>query len=320
MSYDLLIVKGFDEDDEPVGAILNKQVLSALEEHPDVGKNEHGLWEYRDESIGFAISLDDEASSSREVVIFFPYSCPHPEITYRLAAEFSIWLAEKLKAKAFDPQLGKYLSSEDVESGVDCCVKSFRMVEQHALHRARNGEHVITGSRRALLRSMYLRGTPKRREAGFKIWHIVFVVIFALLITRLGRMAFRAIFGSNAPKAAENVEQENMPGKEELLENGLNRYLRRIAINPNDVEAHFEAGMYLFALKRHEEATDYFETVCELDPDNEEAWELLCMCLTLLDRLDEAKKHAAQARALGHKLPRLPYPLFHHGKQRKHEE
>ena len=41
-----------------------------------------------------------------------------------------------------------------------------------------------------------------------------------------------------------------------------------IQVNPMLVEAHFNAGLALHQLDRHQEATQYFQRAGELDPDN----------------------------------------------------
>ena len=187
MSYDLLILRQ-EKGSETIEEIPNELIISALNENPYTQKDEDGFWEYERDGVGFAISFDDEEAASDHVMVHFSYSSPKPELIYRMAAGFSIGLAERLGAKAADPQMDEYLSSENMEDGIKCCLESFQMFEEHAMRRVQEGEHIIIGPRRAVLRSMYRQGAKSRRKAGFKIWHIVIIVAIALAVMLLARL------------------------------------------------------------------------------------------------------------------------------------
>jgi hypothetical protein len=184
MSYDILTVKE-NKEGEPVEKFSTQLILSALQEHPNVRKDEYGLWEYEDKGMGFAISFDEEKPSNSDIHIWFSYSSPEPALTYRLVAEFSLWLAEKLNATVYDPQLGKYITSKNTKEGVRRSLELFGRFERHALRRVQEGERIIIGPRRAVLESMYKQGAKSREKAGFKLWKFLLIIVLAVLIARL---------------------------------------------------------------------------------------------------------------------------------------
>ena len=184
MSYDILIAKE-NREGEPVEEFSTQLILSVLHEHPNVRKDEYGLWEYDDGGMGFAISFDQEKPSNGDIHIWFLYSSPEPALTYRHAADFSLWLAEKLDAIVYDPQLGKYITSEDAEEGIQRCLELFGRFERHALRRVQEGERIIIGPRRAALESMYKQGAKSREKARFKLWKFLLIIALAVLIARL---------------------------------------------------------------------------------------------------------------------------------------
>lgn len=175
-----------ENEDETIEEIPNESILSALNQHPHVQRDEDGFWEYDRESIGFAISFDEDEDTNDHIMVHFPYSIPRPELTYSLAVEFSLWLAQQLGAKVADPQLDEYLSPENIEDGVNSCLEAFRMFEEHAIRRVRKGEITIVGPRRAVLTSMhYLKAGIHEKPDRTPLYIFILIAIFiAIMVLR----------------------------------------------------------------------------------------------------------------------------------------
>jgi len=132
-------------------------------------------------------------------MVFFPYSAPKPEVIYRLAAEFSLFMAKELGARVYDPQLGKYIDSDDINIGTKRCEEAFGQFERHIadlVDEQGKDKYIIIGQdtvvgpghRQARLREMYRRGLRSRDKARFKIWHIILVVIIAMALMLVVRL------------------------------------------------------------------------------------------------------------------------------------